>query len=823
MSRNPKPWWAGSIERRRVLKGMGATALLAGLEPMVFANSPRGLPLAKSTFMSSSHWGALWAHVESGRVTYVLPHEADPSPTPMLQALPDRLYSDNRVKAPMVRAGFLKDKGNSDTTMRGRDTWVRVPWDEALDLVASELERVKGAYSNAAIYGGSYGWYSNGRLHAAPTLLRRFLTMYGGFVDRIGDYSTAAAQVIMPHVVGSLQVYEQQTAWPVVVDNTDLVVLWSADPMVTNQIGWVTPDHYGMEGFRQLKEKGTEIVSVNPIVTDSARYLDAQTIQVRPNTDVAMMLGVAHTLYSENLHDADFLAKYTVGFDQFADYLTGKSDGQAKTAEWAEGISGVPADAMKAFARKLVAGRTMLMGGWGMQRQHYGEQRHWMLVTLAAMIGQIGLPGGGYGLSYHYSNGGSPSAIPSGVRGISSGVGSSDGADWLQTASKAIPVARFADAFLNPGKTIQFNGQEITYPETKLVYWAGGNPFHHHQDRNRLIQAWQKPETIIVHEPWWTATAKFADIVLPATTQLERNDLDVVGDYSGKAIVAMQQAVEPLFEARNDYDIFSALAERLGFADTYTEGKGEMDWLHEFYAGAQKVTGSQGTDIPDFEGFWDKGYVQLPIPDANKAFVTFADFRQDPAMNQLGTPSGRIEIFSKTIEGYGYDDCPPHPTWLEPIEYSGSDKAKTYPLQLVTPHPRDRLHSQLDNTWIRQWLEIEEREPVWMNPTDASARGLANGDVVRVFNDRGQTLAGLLVTDRVMPGVVALSEGGWYDPAEPGVVGSLDKHGDVNVLTIDMGTSKLAQGNIGHTALVQVEKYTEAAPTVTAYDAPKGA
>ena len=821
MSQKSKPWWTVPVGRRTVLKGIGATALLGGLRP-VLANAPHGLTTDRAVRLSASHWGAFHAHVESGRVTYVVPFEGDPFPSPLIQALTDRLYADSRVKYPMVRAGFLKDGKASDTTMRGRDSWVRVPWDEALDLVASELKRVKDDYGNPAIYGGSYGWYSNGKLHAAPTLLRRLLTMHGGFVDRIGDYSTAASQVIMPHVVGTLEVYEQQTAWPVVIDNTELVVLWGADPLVTDQIGWVIPDHYAYEGFQQLKAKGTEVVSINPFVTDTAQYAGAETIQIRPNTDVAMMLGVAHTLYSEKLHNTDFLAKYTVGFDQFTDYLTGKSDRQEKSAEWAAGITGVSADAMKTLARKLAAKRTMLMSGWGIQRQQHGEQRHWMLVTLACMLGQIGLPGGGFGLSYHYSNGGSPAADAPGLSGISSGVGTGGGAEWLQTASKAVPVARISDLLLNPGQVIDFNGQKITYPDTKLVYWAGGNPFHHQQDRNKLIRAWQKPETIIVNEPWWTATAKFADIVLPANSSLERNDIDVLGDYSNQYIIAMQKAVDPIFESRSDYDIFSDIAKRLGFGDKFTEGKGEMDWLRQFYDGAVKVSAGNGVTLPDFDTFWEKGSFQLPITDAGKTFVRYADFRENPALNPLGTPSGKIEIYSKTIEGFGYDDCPPHPTWMEPVEWAGSAKAATYPLQLVSPHPKDRLHSQLDNTWVRRWLNIQEREPVWINPADAEARGLVQGDVARVFSERGQLLAGVFVTDRVMKGVVVVHEGAWYDPAEPGVEGTLDKHGDANVLTIDLPTSKLAQGNIAHTALVQVEKYDKPLPAVTAFDPPQG-
>lgn len=821
MKRN-KNWLTGPVARRTVLKGMGLTAAAAGLAPRVFANAPRGIPVLTEKYLNTSHFGVFWSFVEGGRVKYVLPFEGDPVPSPLLQALPDRLYSNNRVKAPMVRAGYLKDGHASDTSLRGGDTWVRVPWDEALDMVAAELKRVRDAYGPSAVYGGSYGWASSGALHSAPTLLYRFLNATGGFVSSIGDYSTGAAQVIMPHVLGRLEVYEQPTAWPVVVENTELAVLWSADPMTTNQIGYAPPDHGSHVGFGQLKEKGTEIISINPLVTDSARYLGAETIQVRPNTDVALMLGIAHAMYSEGLHDQAFLDKYTFGFDRFLAYLTGESDGTPKTPEWAAEITGVPADTMRTLARKFTSKRTMLMAGWGMQRQHHGEQRHWMLVTLASMIGQIGLPGGGFGLSYHYSNGGTPASVPNGLRGIGGSVSGPEGM-WPEGVSKAIPVARVSDMLLEPGGKIQFNGREIVYPDIHMVLWAGGNPFHHHQDRNKMIQAFRKPETIVVNDSWWTATAKFADIVLPATTYMERNDLDSVGDYSGRYLVANHQAVEPVFEARHDFDIYAALAERMGAGELFTEGKSEMDWLRQFYEVAKGVSAGGGVTLPDFDTFWDQGYVEMPVPEASNAFVRYADFRADPGVNMLGTPSGRIEIYSRTIEGFAYDDCPPHPTWMEPVEWAGSAKAAQYPLQLITPHPRDRLHSQLDNTWIKQWLNVDDREPMWMHPADAEARGLADGDVVRVFSERGQVLAGLMVTDRVRQGVVALSEGAWYDPAEPGVVGSLCKHGDVNVLSIDIGTSKLAQANCGHTMLVQVEKFEGILPAVTAHVSPRGA
>jgi trimethylamine-N-oxide reductase (cytochrome c) len=214
--------------------------------------------------------------------------------------------------------------------------------------------------------------------------------------------------------------------------------------------------------------------------------------------------------------------------------------------------------------------------------------------------------------------------------------------------------------------------------------------------------------------------------------------------------------------------------------------------------------------------------VEFPIPAAAKTFVRHAKFREDPLLNPLGTPSGKIEIFSRNIEKMAYDDCPAHPTWMEPVERLGGAKTK-YPLHIATSHSKGRLHSQLCGTVMRDSYAIAGREPCMINTADAKARGIQSGDVVRVFNDRGQILAGAKVTDTIRPGVVRVSEGGWYDPAEPRKPGSLDRYGDVNVLTVDMGTSKLAQGNCGHTAVGDVEKYRGAAPKTSVFAAPKDA
>ncbi len=809
------------FSRRTFLGSTAAAGVLGAVAPSLLAPGAALADAANGEVLTGSHWGAFKATVKDGRWTAVEGWENDPRPSPQLAGVLDSVYSPTRIKYPMVRRAYLEKGPGAEVEKRGMDDFVRVPWDQALDLVVAELKRVEETYGPTGTYAGSYGWKSPGKLHNCQNLMRRMLNLKGSFVNSSGDYSTGASQIIMPHVMGTLEVYEQQTVWPVVVDNTDLLVFWGADPMVTNQIGWIIPDHGGYPGMEAFKASGKPVICIDPVRTESCDYFGAEWIAPKPQTDVAMMLGIAHTLYVEELHDQAFLDDYTAGFDKFLPYLLGSDDGTPKSAEWAAEICEVPAETLKDLARRFAGNRTMLASGWSLQRQHHGEQRHWMLVTLASMLGQIGLPGGGFGLSYHYSNGGSPGANGPVLSGITDGGKAVEGAAWLtESGAATIPVARIVDMLENPGKEFDFNGKRETYPDVKMTYWVGGNPFAHHQDRNRMVKAWQKFETVVVQDFQWTATARFADIVLPATTSYERNDIEQYGDYSLKAIIAMKKVIEPLFEARTDYDIFAEISDRLGKKQDFTEAKSEMDWIRGFYEGARQQADVKQVEMPDFDSFWETGVVEFPVGEAGRSYVRYADFREDPLLEPLGTPTGVIEIYSKNIEKMGYADCPPHPTWLEPAERLEGPTA-SYPLHVATSHPKGRLHSQLCGTAFRKTYTIAEREPCLINTEDAAKRGIADGDVVRVFNDRGQMLAGAQVTDAIRPGVIRVNEGGWYDPVEPGTPGGLDAYGDVNNLTVDIGTSKLAQGNCGHTAVADVEKFAGTPPEVTAFNTPK--
>ncbi|GAB2713341.1 trimethylamine-N-oxide reductase TorA [Halomonas garicola] len=811
-----------AFSRRRFLQGSAATVALGSM-PFSMSLLSRGAlaQTGQQEMLSGSHWGAFKGIVEDGRAVEFKPWAKDPHPTPMLDGVRDSIYSASRIRYPMVRRAWLEQGPGADPDSRGDGDFVRVSWEEAIDLVAKEITRVRDTYGQQAVYGGSYGWKSPGKLHNCKTLLRRMLNLTGGFTSSIGDYSTGAAQVILPYVSGSIEVYEQCTTYPVLAEHTELMVYWGCDPRNNSQISWQIADHGAFEGMEALKEAGVDTLSIDPLMTDTCDYLDGEWIAPKPQTDVPLMLGIAHTLYSEDLHDQDFLDRYTSGFDEFLPYLTGEADGQPKDADWAAEICGLEADTIRDLARRFANHRTMFALGYSMQRQHHGEQSTWMLVTLACMLGQIGLPGGGYGLSYHYSSGGAPTHESPILKAIGDAAGGGDGGSVDESGSDTmIPVARFVETLLNPGETMQFNGNEIKLPLVKLAYWAGGNPFAHHQDRNEMLRAWRELDTFIVHDFQWTATARHADIVLPTTTSYERNDIEQLGDYALSHVVAMKKIVEPQFEARSDFDIFADIADKMGKGYEFTEGRSEMDWIRGFYEGAKIEARAKGMEMPVFDVFWESNEpLGFPLKDEQKYFVRHEAFREDPILNALGTATGKFEIYSRAIAEYDYDDCPPHPTWLEPIERLDGPTTR-YPLSIASNHPRGRLHSQICGTSFRETYAVQGREPCWLNPRDAEERDIKDGDVVRVFNDRGQLLAGAVVTEDIMPGVIRVQEGGWFDPVDPTEIGSLCSYGDVNVLTPGIATSKLAQANCGQTGVADVEKFTDDLPEVTVFSQP---
>jgi biotin/methionine sulfoxide reductase len=746
-----------------------------------------------------SHWGAFAADVDaSGEVTAVRPDALDPAPSPLLRNFVGALRHPLRVAEPMVRRGWL-ERGPGPDVSRGTDTFVAVGWDEVLDRLAAELARVYGGAGAEAVYGGSYGWSSAGRFHHAQSQLHRFLNCLGGYVRSLNTYSVGTSEVVLPRIFGRrADLLRQLTAWPLIATHTELLVCFGGIPAKNLAVapGGVT-EHRSVAHLAEMVRRGGEVVLAGPDRADLPAGLSARWLPLRPGTDVLLMLALCRVLVAEGLHDAGFLATHCAGADEALAYLDGSADGVEKSPHWAAAICGVPAEEIVALAREMAARHTMVTVSWSLQRAEHGEQPVWAGVLLAALLGRLGLPGAGFGHGYG-------SMADSGVP--INGVAPPTFPQLVNPVRAAIPVARIADMLLSPGGAYTYNGERHRYPYIELVYWSGGNPFHHHQDLARLRRAFRAVSTVVVHEPYWTATARHADIVIPATVTLERDDIGAA--RTDPFLTAMHRHASPYAQARDDYTTFSALAERLGVADAFTEGRDAVGWLRHLYDKWQRRYGA----APDFDTFWKAGRVVLDRPSPG---VFLADFRADPAAHPLGTPSGRIELRSATVAGFGLADCPGHPVWLEPGEWHGAARAADYPLVLLANNPSARLHSQLDFGPHSAADKVAGREPLRMHPADAAVRGLVDGGLVRVFNDRGACLAGLRIDDRLLPGVVQMSTGAWFSPVEDtGGAPVLCAAGNVNVLTPDVGSSGLSQGCAGARALVEVQAFDGAAPPV---------
>ena len=762
----------------------------------------KGLPL------TSNHWGTYRAKVKNGKVEELVGWEHDKDPSPIAQGIVDVLDGPTRIDKPMVRKSWLERGPGANNNLRGVEPFIAVSWDKAEELVANEINRVKEKHGNSSIFGGSYGWASAGRFHHAQSQLHRFLNCVGGYTRSKFTYSFAAAEAMVPHILGSYRAYlDTCTSWESIKKNTEIFICFGGVPIKNGQISQGgTGHHYQKENLIESAKSGIEFINISPLKSDLINEVNGEWIAARPNTDTALMLGLAHTIYSEGLCDTDFLNKYTEGFDKFLPYLLGKNDGIEKSAEWASAICNISVSKIKEIATKISKKRSMISVSWSLTRQDHGEQPFWMAIMLASMIGQIGLPGGGFGFGYSATNfiGGQFKVLP--------------GAAFPQTENEIenfIPVARISDLLLNPGKKFDFNGKSYVYPDTKIVYWAGGNPFHHHQDLNRLIKAWEKPDTIISNEWCWNTLAKRSDIVLPCTTPLERTDIMMTP--RDPFVVSMDKIIEPYGQSKNDFEIFANIAKKMGIEEKFTEGKSQDDWQEWIYKQTFDRAAAANIEIPKYEKFREKKWFK--INDPTEPTIMLKDFREDPKKNPLNTPSGKIEIFSKTVADFNYDDCPGHPVWFEPCEWLGKVNKK-YPLHLISNQPKNKLHSQMDHGKYSKSFKINEREPLEINPLDANKRNLKNGDVVRMFNERGSCLAGIKITEDVMKGVVQMSTGAWYDPENPSQYGSMCKHGNPNVLTPDKGTSKLGQGPIAHSCLIEIEKYNDKIPKLTAFDPP---
>jgi len=799
---------------RRHLLGMGAAGALGAmgagmkLSPLSQAlaaaaeTDPAAQLAALKAFSGqvphATHYGPLLATVKNGRIVDVRPQASDKRPTPMLtEGVLDRTYDQTRITGPVVRKSYLEweqngRKGSNKPELRGKDEWVEVSWDTALGLTAKAILDTIEKHGNEGCFSSSYGGWSHAGIFRPNVLQGRFFNLLGGCSMTTGDYSAGAGQIIMPMVIGDMEVYSAQTAWEVMRDNTELVVFIGCDPDKNNRIEYTVADHEMFAGWDAIKAAGCKFMSINPQVTTTDEKMGSEWVRIIPNTDTALFLAMGYHLLSTKKHNQAFIDKYTVGFDRYRAYLEGKDgDGSPpKTPEWAEKITGIPAAKIRSMAELMASKRTQLCGSWAIQRAHHGEMPYWAIVNFACILGNIGLPGQGVGFSWHYGGGGMPQSGGVAPTGMSQG---------RNPVKKICPASRINEMLLNPGKAFSYNGSQYTYPTVKLIYNAGNNVFSHQQDLNELARALKNVDTYICQEPWWNGSARWADIVLAATTTIERNDLSTAGTYSIDKVFAMKQVVAPQHNALDDFEIFRRLSELCGIEYAFTEGKTQMDYVRAAYEG------STAAKTTPFDKFWAEGMAPIPVPQQAHRWTRHGEFREDPKKHALHTPSGKIEMYSSTIEKMKIADMPPMPKWQEPGEYLGN--ASKGQVHVVSPHPYWRLHSQLNNSArLRKRYAIQTREPLTLSVEDARANGIKDGDLVELFNDRGAVVVGARVSDKIMPGVVSLYEGAWPQLDSKGRC----NNGQINFLTSSRGASGLTQAATANSCIASIRKCRDA-------------
>ena len=685
----------------------------------------------------------LRVRVRDGRIVHI---GTDDRPMPSLKACvrglaqKDIVYATDRLTKPLRRVGE-----------RGEGKFEPISWEEALETVSKELQRVKGTHGNSAIFLMDYSG-SISPLQGMGKAARRFFSLFGGCTTWWGSTSYEAA--LFSSLVTFGTAFTGTTR-----DNflhSKLIILWGFDPVVT-RFGPDTVYYLG-----QARKSGARIVCVDPRLNQTGKALGQQWIAVRPGTDTAMMIAMAYVMIAENLYDHRFIKAYTHGFEGFVDYVLGKEDGVAKTPQWAEEITGVRAEVIQTLARDYATVKpAALIAGWAPGRSAFGEQYHRAASVLSAMSGNIGAIGG-------YTAGG-VGRVPIGFL-----------KEVLPVPGELSPKIHITDLY----KAL-IQGKAGGYPsDIRLLYILGCNLLNQFLNVNKGIEALRKPEFIVIHERFMTPTARFADLVLPVTTSME--GVDIGQPWSGSPYFTfLNKAIEPLPETKSDLEIFSDLARRLGIRG-YND-KSDEEWLRSFV----KAT----ADLPEYDIFKQKGFHQIEMEEPWVAFRAQVD-------NHLPfpTPSGKIEIYSQKIAEMNNPLLPPIPKYVEPWEGTRDPLAGKYPLQLVSPHAKTRVNSQFDNI---PRLKALADDRVWLSREDAAARGIVDGDRVRMYNDRGEMMVTAKVTDRIMPGVVSFDAGAWYRPDAQGV----DLGGCVNVLTRD---AKSPAGAFPcNTCLVQVERIEE--------------
>jgi len=748
-----------------------------------------------------------------------------------------RVYSPSRILYPLKRVDF-DPNGKRNPQNRGNSKFVRISWDEALDIIVSEIKRVKEKYGMYAILYQEDGHGETKVVHGCHGCGRRFLTSLGGYtLQTRNPDSWEGWWWGAKHVWGMQPVGQQQPQNNLMLDiaqHTDVILFWGCD-QETTPWGWS-----GQQASRLsywFTELGIKQIYICPDLNYAAAVHADKWIPIRPNTDAAMHLAIAYTWITEGTYDKEYVATHAYGFDKFEEYVMGKEDGIPKTPRWAEEITGVPSRIIKELAREWASKKTSTMhgnGGPGIRGQYATEPAR-LEVLLLAMQG-LGKPGANWVSMIEWGNFDDPDreTLPPPIAHPNVHSGAQRGwkchPDPETFPKQFIPKTLIPDAILNPplswySTTQAFEPREdqfvkYHYPvegcsEIRMVWtdspswvtcWNGGN---------RLVEAFRSPqiEFILAMHPWMENDCLMADLILPSNTKFEEEDIQC-DTFAGQwnTIWPQEKNIESLGESKSEYEIVIMLAERFGLLEEYTGGKSVQEWIRNGF----ETSGVQ--HLITWEKLKEKGYYVIPTdPKWEEYPHGLIKFYEDPENNPLNTPTGKIEFYATGLAEHFPDDDerPPVPHWI-PYGESHQEslqhpRAKKYPLLMVSNHPRWSVHSEHEDiTWLREIPTCKVRgpdgyqyHPAWINPKDAAERGIEDGDVVKVYNERGAILCGAYVTERVMPGAIGIDHGAKYDPIVPG---ELDRGGATNTICQGNITSKNVTGMAVSGFLIEVER-----------------
>ena len=846
-------------------------------------------------YVNNTNGGPVFVYVKDGRILRITPIEFDDTDAapwtirargreftpprkatvnPYVFALKSLIYSKDRLLHPMKRVDF-DPNGERNPQNRGVSGYQRISWDEALDIVAAEIRRVKRVHGPGAIMNGSGSHHSWGNIGYWLSTKTRFMNSIGSsHVVHNPDSWEGWYWGAMHHWGNSIRNGASDTYGTVedCLKEAEMIVFWSSDPESTSGV-------YGaFEGTvrRQwAKSLGIEMVHIDPYYNHTAALLGGKWIAPRPDTGNAMALAIAYVWITEDLYDKDYVARRTHGFDRWRDYILGEGDGCPKTPEWQTAETGVPAKDVRALARAWGRMKTYLspgglVGFGGACRCATGVEWARSMVCLMAMQG-LGKPGVNLGCLQQ----GTPLDTNFYFPGYAEG-GLSGDLDYtglrvsmyqrmpqlptMNSVSQMIPRLRIPEAILDQAcegyptdpKSIEGQFKKIVYPApghspVRMYYKYGGSHFGTMADSNRYARAYQSDnlEFVVNQSIWFEGEARFADILLPACTNFERWDIGETANSGGyshhqflqwnhRVITMQHKCIEPLGESKSDYQIFQELAQRLGLGAPFSEGMTELEWCRRLF---------NASDLPkvtSWRRFLKKAYYVVPAPpDALRAPVSYRWFAEGGKKNVpelsplpsdytehwrmgLQTQSGKLEFESSSLKRFAPDDPerPPLPTYRPSWEGpQTTGLAEKYPLQLISPHPRYSFHTMFDakdgaiNDVKDHRMRIDGYD-YWIiriNRDDAEARGIATGDLVHAFNDRGDVILAAHVTHRLPPGVVHASEGAAvYDPiGKPGQ--SPDRGGCINLLTPSRNIIKRSHSTASNSCLVQVERWTAAA------------